>query len=83
MIAMLGYFSNSVLSTVSMPAWLGDLYMMFSTTHLPFSAFITKSMNLAAASGFLDALVITMVSTHRSEPSLGITYLISGLSVMP
>ena len=71
------------LSMASMPALLGILYMMFSTTHLPFSALSTKSMNLWAASGFFEALVMTMVSTHRSEPSLGITYLIAGFSAMP
>ena len=40
-IAMFGNFSSMALSMASMPALLGDLYMMFSTTHLPLSALRT------------------------------------------
>ena len=71
------------MSTASIAALFGTLYMMFSTTHLPFSGSRMKSMNLCAASWFFEAWGMTMVSTQRSLPSLGITYLIAAFSAMP
>ena len=40
-------------------------------------------MKAWAASLFLEEATTTIVSTQRSEPSFGITYLMSLFSVMP
>ncbi len=56
---------------------------MFSAAQAWFLVSSMKLMNWKAASLFSEAFITTIVSTHRSDPSFGITYLMSLLSVMP